>query len=83
MFFFLSQCNNGEIWKERNNKRKVLCCKNTINNWDVNVYNIVISRLIETKTNYKYLFGIKFDKAMRLLVLKMPKMSGYVKTFKI
>ena len=26
---------------------------------------------------------IKFDKAIRTLVLKMPKTSGYVKTFKV
>ena len=28
------------------------------------------------------MIGIKFDKAIRPLVLIMPKMSGYVKTFK-
>ena len=28
------------------------------------------------------MIGIKFDKAIRLLVLIMPKMSGYVKAFK-
>ena len=41
------------------------------------VDNIFISNLIETKT--KYLIGIKFDKAIRPLVLIMPKMSGYFK----
>ena len=51
--------------------------------WDVNVDNIVISKLNETKTNSKYLIGIKFDKAIRPLVLIMPKMSGYVETFKV
>ena len=51
--------------------------------WDVNVDNIVISKLVKTKTNSKYLIGIKFDKAIRPLVLIMPKMSGYVKTFKV
>ena len=29
------------------------------------------------------MIGIKFDKAIRPLVLTMPKMSGYVKTFKV
>ena len=29
------------------------------------------------------MIGIKFDKTMRPLVLIMPKMSGYVKTFKV
>ena len=50
--------------------------------WDVNVDNIVISTLIETKTNSKYLIGY-LDKVVRPLVLIMPKMSGYVKTFEI
>ena len=30
-----------------------------------------------------YLIGIRSDKAIRSLVLMMPKMSGYVKTFKV
>ena len=51
--------------------------------WDVNVENIVISILVKTKTNSKYLIGIDFDKAIRSLVLIMPKMSGYVKTFQV
>ena len=34
------------------------------------------------KTNYKYLTGY-LDKTSRPLVLKMLKMSGYVKTFKV
>ena len=50
--------------------------------WHVNVDNIVISKLVKTKTNFNYLIGIKFDKAIRPLVLIMAKMSGYVKTFK-
>ena len=29
------------------------------------------------------MIGIKFDKAIRPLVLIMPKMNGYVKTFKV
>ena len=29
------------------------------------------------------MIGIKFDKAIRPLVFIMPKMSGYVKTFKV
>ena len=29
------------------------------------------------------MIGIKFDKAIRALILIMPKMSGYVKTFKV
>ena len=51
--------------------------------WDVNVDNIVISKLVKTKTNSKYLIGIKFDKAARPSVLLMSKMRGYVKRFKV
>ena len=51
--------------------------------WYVNVHNIVISKLVKTKTDPKYLVGLKFNKAIRPLVLVMPKMSGYVKTLKL
>ena len=44
---------------------------------------MVISKLVKTKTNSNYLIGIKLYKAIRRLVLIMPKMSGYVKTFKV
>ena len=50
--------------------------------WDVNVYNIVILKLIETKFNPKYLIGY-LDKGIRPLVLIMSKMSGHVRTFKL
>ena len=66
-----------------NSKIKSLCYKKPIKSWDVNVDNIVISKLIETKTSSKYLFGIKSDKTIRSLVLIMPKMNGYVKIFKV
>ena len=42
---------------------------------------MVILKLVKTKTNSKYLFGY-LDKTIRSLVLIMPKMSGYIKTFK-
>ena len=38
--------------------------------------------MIETKTNSKYLIGYS-DKVIRPLVLMMPKMSVYVKMFKV
>ena len=57
--------------------------KKTLKIWDVNDDNIVISKLIEANTNSKYLIGIKFDKSIRPLVLIMPKMSGYIKIFKV
>ena len=63
-------------------KEKFLCCKKPIKIWDTNVDNIVISKLIETKTNSKILIGY-LDKDIRPLVLKKPKMSGYIKTFKV
>ena len=56
--------------------------KKLINIWDVNVDNIVISKLVETKTNSKYLIGY-FDKVITSLVLILPKMRGNVKTFKV
>ena len=49
---------------------------------DANVDNTFISDLIEMKTISKYLIGYS-DKAIRPLVLIMPKMSGYRKTFKV
>ena len=45
---------------------------------DVNVDNIVISRLVKTETNSKRLIRY-LDKAIRPLVLIMTKMSGFVK----
>ena len=49
--------------------------------WDADNKNIVVSKLIETKTNSKYLIG-HLDKVITILVLILPKLSGYVKTFK-
>ena len=42
---------------------------------------LIISKLVKVKTNSKYLIGY-LDKDVRLLVFIMPKMGGYVKTFK-
>ena len=67
---------------ERHGKRKVLCCKKRIAIFGVNVDTLVMSKLVKAKTRSKYLIGIKFDKAIRPLVLITSKMSGYVKTFK-
>ena len=60
-------------------KQKFYAAKKPIKIWDV---NIVISKLVKTKTNSKYLNGY-LDKDIRPLVLIMPKISGYVKTFKV
>ena len=43
---------------------------------------IIISKLVKTKTYSKYLIGCS-DKALRPLVLIMPKLSRYNKTFKV
>ena len=55
-----------------------------INHWNVNIGNIVISKLNEKKkkTNSKYFIGY-LDKFVRSIVLIYPKISGYVKTFKV
>ena len=64
-------------------KEKFNAAKKLVEIWDVNVENIVISKLLKTKTNSKYFIGIKFDKAISPLVLVMPKMSEYVKVFQV
>ena len=43
---------------------------------------MLILKLVETKTNSKYLIEY-IDKVIRTLVLVLPKMSEYVKTFNI
>ena len=45
--------------------------------------NIVILKLVKTKTNSKYVIGIKINKTVRALVLIMPKMGGYLNMFKV
>ena len=49
-------------------------------NWDVNFDNIVISKLVETKTNCKYWIGYLGE--IMSLVLMLSKVNGFVKTFK-
>ena len=63
-------------------KETFYAAKKPIKIWDVNIDNIVFSKLIETKSNSKYLIRIKFDKTIRPLFFIMAKMSGYVTTFK-
>ena len=50
-------------------------------NWNVNVDNTVISKLVNTKTDSKYLTRY-LDKDIRPLVLITQKVSGYVQIFK-
>ena len=71
-----------KIKRDKNSTRNFLYWKKPINNWDVNVDSIVISKLIGTKTNSKYIIGY-LDKVIRPIVLILPKISGYVKIFKV
>ena len=63
-------------------KQKFYGAKKTINMQDINVDNIVISKLVDTNTNSKYLIRY-LNKVIRLLVFVLPKMRGYVKTFEV
>ena len=67
--------------KEKQQKKKFMTKKNTIKIWDTYVDNIGISKLIETNNKSKYLIRY-LDEVIRALVLMLPKISGYVKTFK-
>ena len=68
------------IGETKATKRKIFMLQKNL--WDVNVDNIVISKVVKTKTNSKYLIGY-FDKDIKPLVLIMLEMSGYVETFKV
>ena len=59
-------------------KEKFYGAKKPIKIWDVNVDNIVISKLIERNNNSKYLTGY-LDEVIKPLILILPKMSGYVR----
>ena len=61
-------------------KEEFYGAKTLMKTWDVNVDNIVISKLVQAKNNSKYLIGY-LDEVLRPLVLILPKMSEYVKTF--
>ena len=63
-------------------REKVYAAKKPIKIWNVYVDNVVISKLVKIKPNSKYLIGY-LDKAIRPLVLIMPKMRGYVKKCKV
>ena len=62
--------------------KKIYDTKKSITICDVYINNIVIAKLVEIKTNSKYLIGY-LDKVMRPLVLILSKMSGYAATFKV
>ena len=62
-------------------KETFYIAKKPIEIWNVNADNIIISKLVEAKNNSKNLIGY-LDEVIRPLVLILPKMSGYIKTFK-
>ena len=55
-------------------KENLYAAKNQMKIWDVNIDNILISKLVSTKTNLKFLIGY-LDKYIRQLVLITSKMS--------
>ena len=55
--------------------------KNNKNNKNVNVYHIVISKIIWVKNNSRYLIGY-FD-VIKQLALRLPKTSKYISNIKI
>ena len=69
----------GETKKE---KEEFYGAKKPIKIWDVDVNNIVISKLVKTKKLSKYLVGY-LDKVIRPLVLILPTMRGYVENFTV
>ena len=60
-------------------KEKLYGAKTRTNIRDVNFHNVVSSKLVETKTNSKYLIRY-LDKVIRPIAL--PKITEYVKVFK-
>ena len=75
------QYKNVEIWKTKAAKEEFYSTKKTKKICDINIDNIVISKLREKKNNSTYLIEY-LDDAMRPLVLILPKTGGYVETFK-
>ena len=63
-------------------KEMIYAAKRPKEIWYVNADNIVISKLVKIKTNSECLI-LYLDKTVRPLMLIMPKMSGYVNTFKV
>ena len=55
-------------------KEEFYVAKKPIKSWGVDVDNIVISKLSETKNNSKYLIGYLYE-VIRPIVLLSPKMS--------
>ena len=67
--------------KAKLGKKELYGLKKAIKIDDADVDNRVISKSVETKNNSKYFTGC-LDHVLRPLILVMPKLSGYVRTFK-
>ena len=63
-------------------KEKCYAAKQPVNNWDDNIDNIVIWKLVKTKTNSKHLIGY-LERFIRPLLLILPRISGCVRRFKV
>ena len=63
-------------------KEEFYSVKKLIKIWNVNFDNIVVSKLIKTKTYSKYLIGY-LDEVIRPLFLILPKISWFVKIMEI
>ena len=61
-------------------KEEIYGAKIPIKIWDIDVDNIVISKLIEMKNDSKYLIGYLAE-VIRPLILILPKMSQYASGF--
>ena len=63
-------------------KRQIIYAAKNQYTFGINIDNLVLSKLVQTKSNSEYLIGF-LDKVTRPLVLIMAKMRGYDKTFKV
>ena len=72
--FVKKKMTKEEFYDKKNNK-------NNKNNKNVNVYHIVISKIIWVKNNSRYLIGY-FD-VIKQLALRLPKTSKYISYIKI
>ena len=59
-------------------KEQFYAANKPIQIWNINVDNIVTSRLVKAKNTSKYLIGY-LDEDKRPLVLIVPKMTAYAK----
>ena len=67
--------------KTKASKEEFMEQKKAIKIWDVDVNNMFIWKLVETKSNCKYLIEY-LDNVIKPLVLILSKMSRYVKMVK-